>query len=994
MPGHRRPRHSGRPVDACISGIARQARFLHELIADGREDGPADPATARSLLEQWRTACAEGEHQAFTRRLAWDGLDEESACTALARGLVGGPDALPSWAEELAAALAAIVDQEPVFTLTHPTAFGELWIGFADRASARRQSPELSEGAAADLRDELLTELARTGELAVYSAFDAFRGGQAGDRGSRNLYEAFLCDLFGGGILSLVKEYAALARQVGQLLESWLAATAELLRRLRSDRDDLASHFARGHPLGRVAGIKHLSERHAGGRRTLCLTFESGLQLIYKPREVGLESIYHRFLDWLREKGLQWAPPSLRVLAREDYGWVEYVHQAQAADAAVYYRKAGALLAVAHALGAVDLHMDNLIAGAQGPIVCDAEAFLQPRLHGLEPSSCVLDPGLLWFLQVDPRGRPYDISGMCGTGGHLATETRRAWRFLNSDAMVPVQRVARGRPGRNLLWSKGRLQSACAHAAELVQGFEAAYRFLYSHREEILRPGGPLSWFAGHSTRIVFRPSQLYADLLLDLCSPDRQRHGWQQTAAIETLHRGLRDERPGFWPLAAEERRALERLDIPVFRTPVDVPEPRIAGLVSCSGLQAAAERLLALDESDRHRQSRAILSALGSPGRPFDEMDPMLRAARQAASEILAQAVRGEDGSPGWPCTVGEGSLYDGASGILLFLAALSRLTGDPVWAQGARAAMKTVASSLATPLSVGACSGLGGIVYALTCAGRFLAEERCIELARRAASAITPARIAAERRLDVEGGAAGAILGLLALYTHSPEDVWLQRAVDCAEHLLATALPAGAGGRAWPDPRGSMLAGFAHGAAGIGFSLVRLHRVTGHRRFLEAALAGVFHERSLYCEGRRNWAVADGTFLTAWCHGAPGIALSRLALLGALEDDAVREDLKRALETTLDIGVLDSDSVCCGNMSLVEVLWVAGWELGLPALRRAAGARAVKVCDRALRRGAFCLTGAGFFQGLAGAGYQCLRLAFPKEIPSVLTFEPVPT
>lgn len=65
----------------------------------------------------------------------------------------------------------------------------------------------------------------------------------------------------------------------------------------------------------------------------------------------------------------------------------------------------------------------------------------------------------------------------------------------------------------------------------------------------------------------------------------------------------------------------------------------------------------------------------------------------------------------------------------------------------------------------------------------------------------------------------------------------------------------------------------------------------------------------------------------------------------------------------------------------------------------MRRVVSARAVLVMRRALERGGFTLSSGegdgsvpsvGFFRGLAGIGYELLRLAAPERVPSVLLFE----
>jgi len=69
---------------------------------------------------------------------------------------------------------------------------------------------------------------------------------------------------------------------------------------------------------------------------------------------------------------------------REEYGWAEFVAPSSLPDegaAQAYFGAAGGLLAVAWLLGARDLHMDNVVATAAGPVVVDAEAVLHEALQ-------------------------------------------------------------------------------------------------------------------------------------------------------------------------------------------------------------------------------------------------------------------------------------------------------------------------------------------------------------------------------------------------------------------------------------------------------------------------------------------------------------------------------------------------------------------------------------------------------------------------------------
>ena len=130
----------------------------------------------------------------------------------------------------------------------------------------------------------------------------------------------------------------------------------------------------------------------------------------------------------------------------------------------------------------------------------------------------------------------------------------------------------------------------------------------------------------------------------------------------------------------------------------------------------------------------------------------------------------------------------------------------------------------------------------------------------------------------------------------------------------------------------------------------------------------------------------------FLTAWCHGAAGIALARLDLLGVLDEAETRAEIEAAIATTIAEGFGDNHSLCHGDLGNLDVLaqaetrWPEPW---LVAARR----RATTLVLESIRRdGWLCgiplaVESPGLMTGLAGIGYGLLRLAAPDRVPSVL-------
>jgi lantibiotic modifying enzyme len=354
---------------------------------------------------------------------------------------------------------------------------------------------------------------------------------------------------------------------------------------------------------------------------------------------------------------------------------------------------------------------------------------------------------------------------------------------------------------------------------------------------------------------------------------------------------------------------------------------------------------------------------------------------------------------------------SLYDGAAGRALLLAALARAGGEPGLGAAAGierarflAGLDGLADERAAP--VGGFQGAGSWIWTLVWLDKLAGDPEALARARRLAATLDDPRLAADARLDVEGGAAGALLALLALHEASGDAAALERARAAGEHLLARAEPA-PGGLAWRGEIGRPLAGFAHGAAGIARALGALARATGESRFAQAAAAALGFERGLYDERRGNWPVllASGTlgepratWMTAWCHGAAGIGLARLLLEETLAETRLGAELEAALATTARAGARGDDHLCCGGGGRAAILLAAGQRRDREDWRAAALGLGAELVERAAAAGDFRLPRAtrpgsespwGLMRGRAGLAWLAAGLA-GLDLPDVLALE----
>ncbi len=675
--------------------------------------------------------------------------------------------------------------------------------------------------------------------------------------------------------------------------------------------------------------------------------------------------------------------------------------------------------------------------GEEGPLSLAGRSFYEDS---------VFRTALLPRFEIRPSGESYDVSGLGGTEVQLTHRRRKIWENVNTDAMRLGSEPISFRPTHNVVLLDGEKVQAAPYVDQMAAGFEQMYGFLQARRAELLGPNSPLRNWRG--LRFVFRDTAIYGSMLKRLFSPRCLRDGVDASIELELLTRPLlyAEDRPSSWPILADERTSLLQGDIPLFQYAAEGDSLILEGGGSIpeffreSGFSQVQRRFGTLSEEDLERQLgflRAAFELQGGepkmvintdtavsevPGQDEAGPDDFLAEALRIAREIRGAARSFQEGvswntvayypqAKRWQLEPMKPRFYDGLCGVALFLAAVQKRGGEPDFAALARSALATVVQEAVRPdyalvlfePGIGAAAGQSSVIYALVRASEFLGEAEWLHHARRFAEMLDAERITSDRKLDLLSGAAGAALALLALYRAARLPEALDKAALCGEHLLQHRSASRQGLRAWKTLGEEMLTGFSHGAAGIAYALLKLYEATGENSFREAALEAEAYETSVFMPEVSNWpdfrvppTEKGYGQMTSWCHGAPGIALSRLAALPILDTPEMRQDISHGLAATRLAGTQDLDTVCCGAMGRVETLVVAAKMLGDPACLEEARKMGSTVLRRSQPPGSYALGWkrapylASFHQGMAGIGHEFLRLAAPDSLPSLLLWE----
>lgn len=1047
------------------------------------------------------------------------------------------------WPGRLVSILAPFVDGALTLVTQSPAYRGALADGVV--------APTVTTDIARYLTDRALSRFLRVLVLEINQTRRIGRHGDPGRSANRSPQDRFLevTERLATpqGRSRLFRAYPAATRRLVVELDLAAQVIITLVERLHKDRRDIATELLRGvqdprenpsprsrrtrdaaaesvsggnggiRPVDPGAAVRvdlGTGDTHNGGAAVAIVTFANGERVVYKPRDLTVYEAWSELLGWYGA-GLAERFRAPAVLARGDYGWMEFLESTPCTDEAqvdAFYRQLGSLLALLTVTVATDMHQENVIAAGANPVIVDLESLFHPHLGSPERdrrdpavtalAGSVLRVGLLPSLSIGADGEAADMSGMGGDEGAMSP-----WQVPTIEgAGTDIVRIVRRRLPLSTYDNRPRLGERQADPSEyetaLLAGFESGCEMLRSRPDTEAR----LDVFAAISTRVIARPTRIYATLIRESSHPDVGRDALDTDRVFSTLW-AITPERDPRRRLVRDEIEAMWQGDIPAYvtepgTTTVRNGAGRDMGVEVDAGGLALAHSCLDLLRTDRGldeqiwtirtslstraqgRQSGGLTAPdepvaagrLGTvrwprqPVRAAESADiasiaerALLRA-RDVGDAVLARAHR-QDDRIGWlglalvrdtAWTVGPlgADVYNGRPGVALALAELGHvlrrhgIAGADRFAEASAMALAPgiavledlaeYASGVLPAARLSAFQGLLGLAHISAQTGRLLGlperDDLLIAALNDAADAAP-----ADTLYDVIGGSAGALL--IAEHHSRYGSAQVRRAAAhlssaTATRIVETVLRDAEGQPiGWPASNADRpLGGFAHGIAGIACALLLRHARRTDPTACALALAVMAAEDATWDETIRTWpdlrrdslsaAAATPPHMNAWCHGAPGIAVSRLvcssvpvrseadpardpwaardALNGEVaRDRAVAADgstsLRRAVASMVEQPIGVDHSLCHGALGNLDILGLIARNAEDPRLRDIVATRhadvAVALLDGLDAGPPACgtprgLTTPGLMTGLGGIVHGLLRLGAPVDVAPMLT------
>ncbi|UYQ63475.1 type 2 lanthipeptide synthetase LanM family protein [Streptomyces peucetius] len=758
------------------------------------------------------------------------------------------------------------------------------------------------------------------------------------------------------------------------------AAFAELCTRLTADRPAIADRFGIGTSDPLVSLGRSEGDTHNHGRSVSVLTFGSGKRLVYKPRDVSCEAAYVTIaqeLNALLDTGLVAAG----VLERDRYGYVEFVEAEDVSDmSAEFMRASGELAAVLYLLNARDMHFENILPTRRGPLPIDLETILHPeRIHtGPTPEA----PGNAYATIAQSIYGigilPLVMAGKGDDAGHidlgfLGDQGRGNSPFKSMQFDAPftdrVSLALRPAAAAERKTVVGALTEDATHdlGRQMAEGFTRVFRAVMADPDTwtgLLRKTA-----AGIRVRYVHNPTALYGQTLRMTAGPG----ALDGTAPyLALLKRIAIASKTSDRQIIRSEMRQLAERDVPYFTVAgtgtalTDGEGNEVGADFGVSPLDLALAKAARMNEFELGEELRLLYSAFasrfpdnhlapagGTAADPAagpaaqEEDDALIRLVARLSDQLVATSrpdrfahlprtwigpLASAEANRPWPPGVLGYDLYTGRSGPALALAAAGRLLDERRYRDLSAQIFSTTADILSTKryetrsiqqAGYGGYTGMAGILFALSAAGRILGEEGWTRAAQDALPLLLGqiGDVPRDRLpLDVIGGVAGVLSCVTAIGgPHAAESV------ETLTELLVDALHRGGNGAR------SVLtqSGFAHGVSGVLHALCRAHPhlPSGRRAVVESATAGLAERlHGFHDADAGNWssnAATPQSFSTGWCHGSTGIALALSAYHAVCGDDAVAQLRDRAVGNIIELGFGRNLTWCHGDLGNHDAL-----------------------------------------------------------------------
>lgn len=683
-------------------------------------------------------------------------------------------------------------------------------------------------------------------------------------------------------------------------------------------------------------------DSHEQGNSVSILSF-GDKKLVYKPKNLEISIAFEKFIDWYTRDSELLPIKIPKGIYRTNYAFNEFViphYCKNEIEVENFYLRYGYLNALCYLLSMNDLHLENIIADGEHPVIVDIETIFQTS-PDLENQSIYSD--LLKHLEVDSVSNscllPKQISMGLGEEIELSALNGREVK-LSQKYLTPTEvntdefhyaKIEGGYFGGGNNIPKFDETSEIdfqKYSLKILQGFNDFMKFVMENKAKCLEE---LNVFRGYKIRALLKGTERYASMIRYSNHPNYNR----EMNSRERLMMNIWAYPYLDKSIIKSEVRDLLFNDIPIFysitdsRDLIDSQQNVYPNFLQQSGFEISKNRISGLTEKEIVRQRSILLSSLGiadfnlnqekqerALNYPVQNIN-YLKQAKMIADRLIDEAFENNEecsfvsvdcnDKKQWKMVPCNESLYGGLSGISILFLELYKKTNEEIYLTYYKKLIHTAVEQAKKYGFQSAFTGWLSPIFPIALEYRLLgtvSERSFLELTLEKLDNLETEDIEKIKGTDYISGLSG-ILRLISVIrstfgTESLSDNIIQKFAN----VLIQRIYSG-------EETSLRNVGIAHGISGLALGL--------------ASQVVVDSEYIRYLLSKEFELDIPITNIKKWCWGLPGMIQARLELMKICPTIVDKKQLECLIEqfdkslTTMR----NDDTLCHGSGSVITTL-----------------------------------------------------------------------
>lgn len=708
--------------------------------------------------------------------------------------------------------------------------------------------------------------------------------------------------------------------------------------------------------LGKINHVElSVGDSHEKGKGVIIVKFDKD-KIVYKPKNLDICKSYEKFIKWVNENDELLHLITPKGIYKNTYALTEFIKYKSCKSVKEiknYYERFGYTLALGYILAMTDIHLENIIANGEYPVIVDGETMLQNSIKvsnnntvlnkfrnefymetilatAMLPNTAKIDRDLdLSALAGDEQksNKKYLMPVNIGTSDFHYEKTEYIMSGSNNIPMVNENKVNY----KNYIYC-------------IINGFNKMIDFIYTKKSFLVSEISPLKHFADKKIRFLTKSTQKYNELLMFLTHPTCCSQMYMRERTLQNIWAYPHYNKE----IIKSEYNDMLFNDIPIFysetssKSLYDSYGNEYKNYFEKTGYNIVLDRIKNLNKNVINRQLDVLLMHLGvyeeykltefsRKNYTFNLKNlDLCFEAEKIGQKLIKSAILDEDQNISWPfVAIGKNStvfsltavdLYEGLTGIALFFLELYDATKKKIYFKYYKNCMNCCIREFDNYSNEFSAFGQKySIISPIILEIRLLGSssfENIIHKAINSLYEISKQDIVNSKFFNIDW--ISGISGLLALLTDmlnnltiisNTEKNYMKKITSILYQIIISKLNSG-------DFEENI--GQAHGYSGIMLALARYSKFVNNdtQKYIRNIIKTYLRKEQLLTHLMKE-EVKD-----KWCRGLSGMIISRIEILKYIPDTELDRDLKKMINNLIECqeSLYSGDSLCHGNSGTI--------------------------------------------------------------------------